>query len=55
LAWIATSLSSQFSLGRKRILDTHLAAILHTCGVRRLLTSNPADFSVFGVLETVMA
>jgi hypothetical protein len=43
----------QFNLGRKRILDTHLAAILHTSGVRRLLTSNPADFAVFGVLETV--
>ncbi len=43
----------QFNLGRKRILDTHLAAILHTSGVRRLLTSNPSDFTVFGVLETV--
>jgi predicted nucleic acid-binding protein len=42
----------QFNLGRKRILDTHLAAILHTSGVRRLLTSNPADFKVFDVLET---
>jgi predicted nucleic acid-binding protein len=44
----------QFSLGRKRILDTHLAAVLHTAGVRRLLTSNPDDFTVFGVLETVV-
>jgi predicted nucleic acid-binding protein len=43
----------QFQLGRKRILDTHLAAVLHAAGVRRLLTSNPADFTVFGVLETV--
>jgi predicted nucleic acid-binding protein len=43
----------QFSLGRKRILDTHLAAILYTSGVRRLLTANPSDFAVFGVLETV--
>jgi predicted nucleic acid-binding protein len=43
----------QFNLGRKRILDTHLAAALYTCGVRRLLTSNPADFTVFGVLELV--
>jgi predicted nucleic acid-binding protein len=43
----------QFKLGRKRILDTQLAAILHSNGVRRLLTSNPADFAVFGVLETV--
>jgi predicted nucleic acid-binding protein len=43
----------QFNLGRKRILDTHLAAILHTIGVRRLLTANPDDFAIFGVLETV--
>jgi predicted nucleic acid-binding protein len=43
----------QFDLGRKRILDTQLAAVLHSNGVRRLLTSNPADFAVFGVLECV--
>jgi predicted nucleic acid-binding protein len=43
----------QFNLGRKRILDTQLAAVLHSNGVSRLLTSNPADFAVFGVLETV--
>jgi predicted nucleic acid-binding protein len=35
-------------LGRKRILDTQLAAILWTAGVRRVLTANPADFQVFG-------
>ena len=43
----------QFNLGRKRILDTHLAAVLHTASVRRLLTSNPGDFTVFGALEIV--
>jgi len=43
----------QFNLGRKRILDTHLAAVLHTAGVKRLLTSNPADFAIFGVIETI--
>jgi len=43
----------QFNLGRKRILDTNLAAVLHTAGARRLLTSNPGDFTVFGVFETV--
>ena len=41
----------EFNLGRKRILDTHLAAVFHASGVRRLLTSNPGDFTVFGVLE----
>ena len=43
----------EFNLGRKRILDTQLAAVLHTGGVRRLLTSNPADFAVFGVFEII--
>ena len=43
----------RFQLGRKRILDTHLAAVLHTHGARRLMTSNRADFEVFGVLEIV--
>jgi predicted nucleic acid-binding protein len=43
----------QFNLGRKRILDTHLAAVLHTAGVGRLLTSNPGDFAVFGVFEII--
>jgi predicted nucleic acid-binding protein len=43
----------QFNLGRKRILDTHLAAVLYANGVRRLLTSNASDFTVFGVLETI--
>jgi len=43
----------QFQLGRKRILDTNLAAIFHTAGVKRLLTSNRADFEVFNVFEIV--
>lgn len=41
------------SLGRKRILDTHLAAILKTNGVSRLLTSNPSDFAIFSDLEVI--
>lgn len=44
----------QHRLGRKRILDTHLAAVLHTHGVKRLLTSNPGDFAVFAMIETVV-
>lgn len=35
-------------LGRKRILDTQLAANLWASGVRQLLTANPGDFQVFG-------
>jgi hypothetical protein len=38
----------QFNLARKRILDMHLAAALHTNGVTRLLTLNPGDFAVSG-------
>jgi hypothetical protein len=41
----------QYNLGRKRILDTHLAAVLYANGVTRLLTSNPADFAVFNSLQ----
>jgi predicted nucleic acid-binding protein len=35
-------------LGRKRILDTQLAAILWTAGVRQILTANPGDFQILG-------
>jgi hypothetical protein len=28
----------EYNLGRKRVLDTHLAAILYTHGITRLLT-----------------
>jgi predicted nucleic acid-binding protein len=41
-------------LGRKRILDTMLAATFHTAGVRRIFTSNPVDFGVFGVFELLV-
>ncbi len=37
----------RYQLGRKRLLDTQLAAVLWTAGVRRILTSNARDFSVF--------
>ena len=43
----------QLNLGRKRIPDTELAAILYTGGVRRFLTSNPADFTVFNFFDIV--
>jgi predicted nucleic acid-binding protein len=38
-------------LGRKRLLDTLLAATYRGAGVRSLLTTNPDDFCVFGVFE----
>ncbi len=34
-------------LGRKRILDTQLAAILRTEGISKLFTANPDDFQIF--------
>jgi toxin-antitoxin system PIN domain toxin len=42
-----------FKLGRKRVLDTHLADTLYSHGITRLLTSNPGDFAIFRVIETV--
>lgn len=35
-------------LGRKRLLDTQLAATYHAAGITRLLTANPADFAPLG-------
>ena len=48
LTWV-----KQFSLGRKRLLDTLLAATYHQAGIRSLLTTNPADFAVFGVFTCI--
>lgn len=43
----------QFSLGRKRLLDTLLAATYRQAGVQSLHTTNPADFTVFGVFTCI--
>jgi toxin-antitoxin system PIN domain toxin len=42
---------TEHGLGRKRIIDTHLAATFWTAGARRIMTSNPGDFSTFGGFE----
>src|SRR5437667_6399731 len=44
LGWLA-----QFSLGRKRLLDTLLAATYRQAGIQSVLTTNPRDFAIFGV------
>src|SRR5438046_5632820 len=44
LAWL-----HQFSLGRKRLLDTLLAATYRQAGIQSVLTTNPRDFAIFGV------
>jgi predicted nucleic acid-binding protein len=48
LAWL-----QQFSLGRKRLLDTLLAATYRQAGIQSLLTTNPADFHVFGAFTCI--
>jgi predicted nucleic acid-binding protein len=35
-------------LGRKRLLDTLIAATWHAAGVREIFTLNPRDFRIFG-------
>ncbi len=42
LAWLA-----EFSLGRKRLLDTLIAATWHVAGIQDIYTLNPKDFAVF--------
>ena len=49
LTWL-----QQFSLGRKRLLDTLLAATYRQAGIQSLLTTNQADFLVFGVFTCVV-
>jgi predicted nucleic acid-binding protein len=43
----------QYQLGRKRILDTMLAAALRHAGIKKLITNNRADFAVFDAFEIV--
>ena len=40
-------------LGRKRILDTLLAATHRTAGINSLLTTNASDFAIFGVYQRI--
>jgi predicted nucleic acid-binding protein len=48
LGWL-----SSHRLGRKRLLDTLLAATFQQAGVKRLITNNDRDFKVFGSFEIV--
>ncbi|MBC8113725.1 MAG: type II toxin-antitoxin system VapC family toxin [Candidatus Saccharimonas sp.] len=45
-SWVA-----QFKLGRKRLLDTMLAATYFHNGVTSILSINPSDFTVLGVID----
>lgn len=46
-------LMAALRLGRKRILDTALAATLECAGIGRLATFNSADFAIFRFLDLV--
>ena len=46
LMWMAA-----FRLGRRRLLDTQMAAAYAEEGVTTLWSANPSDFNVFGVFE----
>lgn len=47
------ALIQEYRLGRKRILDTALAATLESAGVRELATYNGSDFDCFPFLTVV--
>jgi predicted nucleic acid-binding protein len=44
----------EHKLGRKRLLDTLLAATYFSNGVRSILSSNARDFGVFGCFDVVV-
>lgn len=44
----------RFDLGRKRILDTMLAATYFSHGIRTILSTNARDYSVFGCFEIII-
>ncbi|HOX02664.1 MAG TPA: PIN domain-containing protein [Candidatus Paceibacterota bacterium] len=48
LSWMV-----QHQLGRKRLLDTLLAATFHRAGVRRIITNNAKHFRILGAFEIV--
>jgi hypothetical protein len=41
----------QYQLGRKRLLDTQIAATWWSVGIREIFTLNPADFRVFDTFQ----
>ena len=43
----------EHGLGRKRLLDTLLAATYYRSGVTRIVTSNARDYRVFGVFDLI--
>ena len=48
LGWL-----TQHQLGRKRLLDTLLAATFQGAGVRHLLSNNDKDYKIFGCFQVI--
>ena len=46
---------SKYNLGRKRILDTQLAATFYTNDIKSVITSNARDFKIFEVFEEILS
>ena len=44
---------SMYKLGRKRIQDTHMAAVFLESCVTQIFTANPADFEIFEAFDLV--
>ena len=44
---------NQYNLGRKRLIDTHMAACYAQEGVSQIWTANPKDFEIFKIFELV--
>lgn len=53
VSWFLTWME-RYGLGRKRILDTMLAATYFAGGVHTIVTSNETDFSAFKEMEVVI-
>ncbi|MBI3925780.1 MAG: PIN domain-containing protein [Armatimonadetes bacterium] len=48
LRWMA-----EHQLGRKRLLDTQLAATYYCAGIRTIVTTNARDYTVFGCFTLI--
>lgn len=46
-------LMQRYQFGRKRVLDTSLAAVCLGCGVTHLITGNPRDYRTFDELVLI--
>ena len=44
---------AMYKLGRKRIIDTQLAASFIEAGVTQIYTANPSDFEIFEAFELI--